>query len=165
MQSGVGRRWTVSEESACRTLIRLYVLQAEQRDLGAGGWPPLADDDPGPEVTPTPETAYAAGLVADARQASGCSCAELLAAGYALRQWGQRRSLAEQQAWHRAGQCPHLTLVDGLASAAFTGPLVARDWYTLAATLRRVTLPGSSRTHLINDYVIEWFEEHTGYLV
>src|SRR5690349_19935218 len=110
VHSGAGRQWTMSEEAACRTLIRLYVLQAEQRDLGTNGWPTLGDDESGPEAELPAETTYVEGLVAGARQASGCSCAELLAAGYALRQWVQRRSLAEQRAWQRAGQCPHLTL-------------------------------------------------------
>jgi hypothetical protein len=111
------------------------------------------------------ERTYAEALVANAQRVSGCSYAELLAAGYALRQWVQRRPLAEQATWLRATQCPHVTLVDGLAAADFTGPRAARDWYTLAAALRRVTLDGHSRIPVLNDYVIDWIKENTAYLV
>jgi hypothetical protein len=113
---------------------------------------------------PTDEATYVAGLVASARQATGCSCEELLAAGYALRQWMQRRSLAEQQAWSRGARCPHVTLIDGLAGAEFTGTGAARAWYSLVAVLRRLVLRGKSRVPVINDYVIDWIEENTIYL-
>ena len=168
-----GHEEAMTEAEARRGLIRLYILQAQHYNAnappaGAGpGAAAAAEDDPPPAMGPErgEEAAYVEGLVASAERVSGCGCAELLAAGYALRRWAQRRPLAEQHTWARATACPHVTLVDGLASAEFTGTRAARDWYTLAATLRRVTLDGSSRTPVINDYVIEWVEENSDYLV
>ena len=63
------------------------------------------------------QTTYVLSLVTTACQVSGCNCTDLLAAGYALRQWAQRRPLVEQNAWPRGTRCPHVTLVDGLAGA------------------------------------------------
>jgi hypothetical protein len=166
------------DETGHQTLVRLYLLQAEECNQAssevAAHWEeaPLAGDgavpDP-PAASATldmgEERTYVEALIADAQRASGCSCDELLAAGYAMRQWVQRRPLADQTAWLRATQCPHVTLVDGLAGADFAGHRAARDWYTLAATLRRVTLDGEVRVPLINDYVLDWIEENTHYLV
>jgi hypothetical protein len=168
----------MDDETGCQTLVRLYLLQADECNRVSGEvssqWEeaPPAGDGAEPEVRDAAallaagdERTYAEALIANAQRVSGCSCAELLAAGYALRQWVQRRSLADQASWLRATQCPHVTLVDGLAAADFTGHRAARDWYLLVATLRGVTLDGQARVPVINDYVIDWIEGNTTYLV
>jgi hypothetical protein len=167
----------MDDETGRRMLVRLYLLQAEEYNRASGEvsshWDEAALSGDGAADDPELSTAldgseertYAEALVANARRVSGCNYDELLAAGYALRQWVQRRPLAEQATWLRATQCPHVTLVDGLAAADFTGPRAARDWYTLAAALRRVTLDGHSRIPVLNDYVIDWIKENTTYLV
>lgn len=160
-----------------QTLVRLYLLQADECNRASSAGATHRDEAPLPgdgEAADHPassaaldvseERASAEALISDALRVSGCSCAELLAAGYALRQWVQRRPLADQATWRRATQCPHVTLVDGLAGADFSGHRTARDWYTLAATLRRVTLAGDVRVPLINDYVLDWIEDNTNYL-
>ena len=161
------------EDPACRTLIRLYLMQARECGMTTpeGG---LARAEEGadegqrrarPAAESAEETTYTLSLVMTACQVSGCNCADLLAAGYALRQWAQRRPLAEQHAWPRATRCPHVTLVDGLAGAEFAGARAAdRAWYGLAVALRRVALRGKSRAPVINDYFIDWVEENTDYL-
>jgi hypothetical protein len=169
----------MSDEMGRQTLVRLYLLQAEECNRVSGEvaahWDevPLPGDGKEadgpvsvPELEESDERTYAEALIADAQRMSGCSCEELLAAGYALRQWVQHRPVSEQAAWLRATQCPHVTLVDGLAAADFSGHRAARDWYGLAALLRRVTLDGqASRVPVINDYVIDWVQENTSYLV
>jgi len=166
----------MDDDTGHQTLVRLYLLQAEECNRASGEmsshWDEAAlpgegaadDRDLATALDGSDERTYAEALVANAQRVSGCSYAELLAAGYALRQWVQRRPLAEQATWLRATQCPHVTLVDGLAAADFTGSRAARDWYTLVAALRRVTLDGHSRIPVINDYVIDWIEENTSYL-
>jgi hypothetical protein len=167
----------MSEEMGRQTLVRLYLLQAEECNRVSGEVAAHWDEAPlpgdgaadGPAssalLEESDERTYAEALIADAQRVSGCSCAELLAAGYALRQWVQHRSVPDQATWLRATQCPHVTLVDGLAAADFSGHRAARDWYSLAALLRRVTLDGHSRVPVINDYVLDWIQENTGYLV
>jgi hypothetical protein len=162
----------MTEDHICRTLVRLYLTQARECGMTTpeGGARAGEGADAGTRrawfaaAEETDEAAYILGLVTTACQVTGCTCADLLAAGYALRQWAQRRTLAEQRAWARATRCPHVTLIDGLASAEFAGSRAERDWYTLAAVLRRVALRGPSRTPIINDYFIDWIEEHTSYL-
>ena len=175
---GGERDAAMSDEVERQTLVRLYLLQAEECNRVSGEvaahWDeaPLpgegeAVDDPASSAVldGSEERTYAEALIADAQRVSGCSCEELLAAGYALRQWVQRRPVMDQATWLRATQCPHVTLVDGLAAADFSGHRAARDWYSLAALLRRVVLDGHSRVPIINDYVLDWVQENTGYLV
>jgi hypothetical protein len=169
----------MGEDLEYQTLIRLYLLQAEEcnrlssevsshwdevpfpGEEGAVADPALAAAPP----DASDERTYVEALVANAQRVSGCTCAELLAAGYALRQWVQRRPLADQSTWLRASQCPHVTLVDGLAAADFTGSRTARDWFVLVAALRLVTLDGPVRIPVINDYVINWVETNNHYLI
>lgn len=160
-----------------QTLIRLYLLQAEECNRLSSEVSSHWDEVPlpgaegaDPALTAAPpdlsdERTYVEALVANARRVSGCNCAELLAAGYALRQWVQRRPLTDQATWLRASQCPHVTLVDGLAAADFTGSRPARDWFVLVAALRLVTLDGPVRIPVINDYVINWIETNSHYLI
>lgn len=168
----------MDDETDCQTLVRLYLLQADESNRASGEvsahWDEAlapgdgeAADAPasGPALDVSDERTYAEALIGHARRASGCSCADLLAAGYALRQWVQRRPLADQATWARATQCPHVTLVDGLAGADFTGSRAARDWYTLVAALRPITLGGAARVAVINDCVLDWIAENTEYLV
>jgi hypothetical protein len=161
------------EDPACRTLIRLYLMQARACGMTTpdGGLARAEEgaDDAARRARPAAaesadETTYILSLVTTACQVSGCNCADLLTAGYALRQWAQRRPLGEQHAWPRATRCPHVTLIDGLAGAEFAGARMARDWYGLAVALRRVALRGKSRAPVINDYVIDWIEENIHYL-
>ena len=173
-----GQNAAMDDETECQTLVRLYLLQADECNRVSGEvaahWDeaPLPGDGAGPDdpqaaalLAADDERTYAEALIANAQRVSGCSCAELLAAGYALRQWVQRRPLADQATWLRATQCPHVTLVDGLAAADFAGHRAARDWYILVAALRGVTLDGQTRIPVINDYVIDWVEDNTAYLV
>ncbi len=168
----------MGKESEYQTLIRLYLLQAEECNRLSSEVSSHWDEAPPPgeeaaadhapaSATPaaSEERTYVEALVANAQRVSGCTCAELLAAGYALRQWVQRRPLADQATWLRASQCPHVTLVDGLAAADFSGSRPARDWFDLVAALRRVTLNGPVRIPVINDYVINWVETNNHYLI
>lgn len=166
----------MTEDTVCRTLVRLYQTQARECGMTAPetGTPrpdEAADDDPGGarrarqlSADPADEAAYIMGLVNAACAQSGCSCADLLAAGYALRRWVQRRTLDEQRTWQRAHRCPHLTLIDGLAGAELAGAHGLRDWYVLAATFRRVTLRGDARGPVLHDCLIEWVEENPQHL-
>ncbi len=166
----------MGEDQEYQTLIRLYLLQAEEcnrlssevsshwDEVPLLGEESAADPAPAASLDVSDERTYVEALIANAQRVSGCNCAELLAAGYALRQWVQRRPLADQATWLRASQCPHVTLVDGLAAADFTGTRTARDWFVLVAALRLVTLDGPVRIPVINDYVLNWVETNNHYL-